>query len=82
MSLPAQSGIIGLQFLSIGAGRNDRTHPLVQGVLSKPLGVISLVGNHLLPGIIGYQTLGLSDVVLLPPVWMNRRGLPKTSKVT
>ena len=36
-------------------------------MLTKLLGIIPLVGNHVLSGIIGDQSIGLSDVMLLSP---------------
>ena len=67
VALPVQVSIAGLGFLPVGARRYDRTHAPFQDVLAKLLGIISLVGNHVLPGITGDQTLGLGAVVLLPP---------------
>ena len=43
------------------------SHAPFQDVLAKLPGIISLVGNHVLPDITGYQSLGLGDVVLLAP---------------
>ena len=82
MTLPVQVGIVGLGFFPVGARGNDRTHVQVQDVLTEPLGIISLVGNHVFTGITGYQPLGLGGVVLLAPVRMNRKGLPRPSTVT
>ena len=67
MTLPVQVGIVGLGCLPVGAPRNHRTHVPVQDVLTEPLGIISLVGNHVPTAITGYQTLGLGYVVLLAP---------------
>ena len=67
MTLPVQVSIVGLGIFPVGAWRNDRTHVQVQDVLAEALGIISLVGNHVPTGIIGYQPLGLGDVVLLAP---------------
>ena len=58
VTLPVQISIVGLGFLPVGARRYDRTHALFQDVLAKLLGIIPLVGQHVLPGITGYQTLG------------------------
>ena len=67
MTFPVQVGIIGFRFFPVGARRNDRTHVPVQDVLTEPLGIISLVGNHVSTAITGYQPLGLGDVVFLSP---------------
>ena len=75
VTLPVQICIVGLGFLPVGARRYDRTHALFQDVLAKLLGIIPLVGNHVLPGIIGYQTLGLGNVVLLTPSQDESQGI-------
>ena len=65
--LSVEASIVGLGFLTVGAWRYDRTHASFQDVLAKLTGIIPLVGNHVLSGMIGDQPLGLGDVVLLPP---------------
>ena len=67
MTLPVQVGIVGLGFVPVGAWRDDRTHVPVQDVLTEPLGIVSLVGNHVPTGITGYKPLGLGDVMLFSP---------------
>ena len=65
VTLPVQVSIVGLGFFPVGARRYDRTHAPFQDMLTKLLGIIPLVGNHVLSGIIGDQTLSLGDVMLL-----------------
>ena len=67
VTLPVQAGVAGLGFFPVGAQRNYRAHVPVQDVLTEPLGIISLVGNHVLPGITGCQPPGLIDAAPLAP---------------
>ena len=67
MALPVQMPVIVGGFLAVRAGRNDRTQAPFQDMLTKLLGILPLVGNHVLSGIIGDQSIGLSDVMLLSP---------------
>ena len=67
VTLPVQVSIVGLGFLAVGAWRYDRTQAPFQDMLTKLLGILPLVGNHVLSGIIGDQSIGLSDVMLLSP---------------
>ena len=54
------------------------SHAPFQDVLAKLPGIISLVGNHVLPDITGYQSLGLGDVVLLAPSQDGSQGIAQS----
>ena len=64
--------------LPVGAWGNHRRHAPLQNVLAKPLGVISLVSQHILTCITVDQPLGLRDVVLLSSSQDEAQGIAQT----
>ena len=70
--------VIFLRFLSVGSGRDNWDHDPIQNGLTKLLGIVPFVSNHVPSPVTGDQLMGLGNAVLLSSGQQEPQGIAQS----